>query len=315
MLALKGTANATALADALARERIAEVLAGLRGRHGSQSFSASDLAAIAPDFGETLGDWLYGTGLPGFIASPVEVLRLPDTNLGLPRYLMRAHVRNDEASAGLFTIRYVDAGDEAAASRLDPIRVNGRTSIEVGWTSQHPPAGVWLVPYLSRNRGEVALDLRALETGTATELQSVGVRPSDWLPWPVDVVIVDDLDAGFSIAGARAGVGGRGPPHRRPLDQGLPVFDPFTPAGRIDDWSRLQLPTSFGKYRRTVARSAPGSGGERAVFVAELPTAGAWRLDYPCPPWTSDDRPPPGRMTPCSPICAITASAGKAPIP
>ena len=291
MLALKGTANATALADALGRERIAEVLAGLHRRHGGQSFSASDLAAIAADFDATLGDWLNAAGLPGFIASPVEVLRLRDTDLGLPRYRLRTYVRNDEDTPGLFTIRYVDAGDGAAASRpsrqkatrLDPIRVNGNTSIEVSWTSQHPPAAAWLVPYLSRNRGEVTLDLRALEPGTPSEPAFVGVRPSDWSPWPAGVVIVDDLDAGFAIAGARADVERHSLPHRRPLDQDVPVFDPFTPAGRIDEWSRLRLPTSWGKYRRTVVRSAPGSGEERAVFVAELPAAGSWQLDYHLP--------------------------------
>lgn len=218
LLALKGTTNATALTDALGRERIAEVLAELRHRHGGQSFSASDLTEIAPDFDSTLGDWLHGAGLPGFIASRVEILRLPDTVLGLPRYGMRAHVRNDEASPGLFTIRYVDAVDQAAISRLRPIRVNGNTSIEVGWTSQHPPKGAWLVPYLSRNRGEVSLDLAAPEAGSATATEFVGVRPSDWLPWPAGVVIVDDLDAGFSIAGARAVADGQAPLERRPHD-------------------------------------------------------------------------------------------------
>ncbi|MCY4015087.1 MAG: hypothetical protein OXG82_20515 [Gammaproteobacteria bacterium] len=283
LLALKGTANATALTDTLGRERIGEVLAVLRHRHGGQSFSASDLAAIAPDFDATLGDWLTGAGLPGFTASAVEVARLPDDNSGLPRYRMRAHVRNDEATPGLFTIRYVGSRAEAGMRRLDPIRVDGNTAVELGWTSQHPPAEAWLVPYLSQNRGEVTLDLVALGTGAPSEPEFVGVRPSDWLPWPVGVVIVDDLDAGFSIAGARTDVDRHGLPQSRPLDQGLPIFDPFTPAGRIDDWSRLQLPTSWGKYRRTVARSAPGSGAEHAMFVAELPTAGSWRLDYHLP--------------------------------
>ena len=283
LLALKGAANATALAEALGRERIGEVLAGLRRRHAGQSFSASDLATIAPDFDATLGDWLNDAGLPGFVASAVEMRRLPDDDFGLPRYRMRAYVRNNEASPGLFTIRYIDADGGAAASRLDPIRVNGNTSIEVAWTSQHLPAGAWLVPYLSRNRGEVTLDLGSVEAGAPSGLEFVGVRPSDWLPWPDDVVIVDDLDAGFSIAGVRAGVDRPELPRQTPLDLGLPVFDPFTPAGRIDEWARLPLPTSWGKYRRTVARSAPGSGDERAVFVTELPTAGSWRLDYHLP--------------------------------
>lgn len=45
----------------------------------------------------------------------------------------------------------------------------------------------------------------------------------------------------------------------------------------------MQFPTSWGRYRRTVARSAPGGGQERAEFVAALPVAGSWRLDYHLP--------------------------------
>ena len=83
LLALKGTANATALADALGRERIAEVLAELRRRHRSQSFSASDLTAIAPEFERN----------PGRVAvrgGPARVHRIARGGTPCPRHQSRS---------------------------------------------------------------------------------------------------------------------------------------------------------------------------------------------------------------------------------
>ena len=49
-------------------------------------------------------------------------------------------------------------------------------------------------------------------------------------------------------------------------------------------WTRdSNEPRSWGKYRRTYARIAAGSGNRRAIFTATLPRAGLWELAYHSP--------------------------------
>ena len=49
-------------------------------------------------------------------------------------------------------------------------------------------------------------------------------------------------------------------------------------------WTRdSNEPRSWGKYRRTYARIAAGSGSRRAVFTAILPQDGMWQLSYHSP--------------------------------
>ena len=43
------------------------------------------------------------------------------------------------------------------------------------------------------------------------------------------------------------------------------------------------MPSSWGKYRRTMAQAVPGDGNRRAVFTADLPTRAGWRLDFHVP--------------------------------
>ena len=49
-------------------------------------------------------------------------------------------------------------------------------------------------------------------------------------------------------------------------------------------WTRdSNEPRSWGKYRRTYARIAAGSGNRRAIFTATLPRGGMWELAYHSP--------------------------------
>ena len=49
----------------------------------------------------------------------------------------------------------------------------------------------------------------------------------------------------------------------------------------IEDWyctADIEAPSSWGKYRHTIALVGSGSGTRRAVFTADLPHSGRWRL-------------------------------------
>ncbi len=301
VLALKGHAVARSILDGLGREKTAALLAELRSRYRGRQFEAADLTSVAKEIGADLepllGDWLHEATLPGFVTSRVVVQRLTDDAQGLPRYQTLVHARNAEATPGLFRLRYA-TGDAAADTLLweqtEPVRLAANTSVELGFVSATPPRELWLQPYLSLNRNDVRLTLpRVDQTEQVRADPLLGSRVSVWQPSEAGAIVVDDLDEGFSVEadalpdGWRIGGGGAwssvflGEPD---MDQGLPEFRPFL--GVVREWSRWERSSSWGTYRHTVAMVGAGEGDRRAVFTAELPQAGRWRLAYHAPELT-----------------------------
>ena len=288
-LTLKGQATASSIWDALGRERTAALLSELRRRYAGQNFTGSDFDAVARDVGADLesvvGDWLHDASLPGFLASPVEVFRLPDSDFGQSRWQLRLHVRNDEPVPGLLRIEW--AGKKRRRRSSAPIRIGATASAEIGLVTETPPAEVTLEPYLSLNRQTVRLDLPKIDREELVDREPFeGWRPSDWQPPPPQGIVVDDLDPGFSIDGLVAErIRDR---DIRDVDEGLPSFG--SPGGGLG-WSRQELDGTWGQYRHTLARSTSSSGKSEAVrFSARLPHAGRWRLDYHLPGWKSRSR-------------------------
>lgn len=298
VLAFKGRAAARTLLDGLGRQGAAALLAELRERHRGAHFDIDDFnaagRAIGVDLGALLGDWLRDTALPGFLASPVAVERIADDERGRPRYQTRLHIRNDEPAPGVLRLRYL-FGERHWTSNAwrstRPVRIAGNTAVEVGFVTRSPPAELRVAPYLALNRRPLELPLPKVsrERATVNAEPFVGQRPSDWRPPPVAGIVVDDLDPGFAIARDEGSAGGfrlaavaaRRFEPQGDLDQGLPEYHSWrwSQAG----WRRQELGTSWGKYRRTVARSMRGDGRARVVFAAQLPSAGAWRLGYHMP--------------------------------
>ena len=288
-LMLKATSIADILFDALGRERAAALLAELRHRYTGRNFTAADLeraaAGLGIDLNGLLGAWLDETRLPGFLTSDVRAHRLADDDAGQPRYQMLVHIRNDEPTPGLF--RMVYAMKDQTTHFGDPVRIAADTSIEVGMTTSAPPNQLELHPYLSLNRLPVSLLLPDIDVEDALDAEPFdGIRPSDWRPPTPAGIVVDDLDAGFSVESeseeeedanflaAMAGID-------LEMDQDMPRFNPpFYMGG--DNWMRQTVVTGWGKYRHTTARGA-GSGTSSAVFAATLPFTGQWRVDYHLP--------------------------------
>lgn len=296
VLWLKGPEIAQAMLDGLGRETAAALLAEVRRRHAGGNFTAQDFRAAATavgvDLDALLGDWLHDSALPGFLTSTVRIDRLADDDQGQPRYQISVHVRNDEPVPGLVRLSYGEwQGEEAGwiSDATPPVRVAGETSVELGLVASRVPERLSLALYLSLNRDQ-SIPLPLPDVDEAQSIASepfTGWRPSAWLPDSDAGIVVDDLDPGFSVAyddaastGLRlSGVEPDRLPPQTDMDQGLPTYNITV----VDGWSRDSVPASWGKYRRTVARVEPGDGAARAVFAAQLPAPGRWRLDYHLP--------------------------------
>ena len=290
VLALKSRAIARSILDGLGREKTAALLAELRARYRGRHFEAADLARVAAeldaDLEPLIGNWLHEAALPGFVTSPVVVERLADDERGAPRYQTRVHVRNDEAVPGLLRMRYATAGEDGADvwQETEPVRVAGHETVEIGMLSAAPPVELWLQPYLSLNRQDVQLTLPRVDEEAQVRAEPfLGSRPGAWRPAASTDIVVDDLDPGFSVEsdeeqdGVRL-AGGLSSFFLPPvdMDQGLPEANEM--AGTPTEWSRREASASWGKYRHTMAVVRSGAGDRRAVFAAELPQAGRWRL-------------------------------------
>ena len=283
VLWLKVPRLANSMVDAYGRQRVGALLAELRRRHAGGNFTAADFTAAARavdmDLDALLGDWLHDTALPGFVAAAPRVFRIADDDQGRPRYQLTVAVRNDEPVPGLLRLAYRGEEHAEATDSTVPIRIPGETSVELGLVASEPPERMWLSPYFSLNRGDIELKLPAVdETRVVAGDPFSGQRPSDWRR-DVAGIVVDDLDAGFSVREEAASGGVAWLQLEADVDEGLPVYSMFPSTA----WRRQQVDDGWGKYRRTTARVAPGDGTAVASFEAELPAAGRWRLAYHLP--------------------------------
>ncbi|HVS63170.1 MAG TPA: ABC transporter permease subunit [Thermoanaerobaculia bacterium] len=299
VLVLKTSALASTILDGAGRQRAGRMLAILVERHRGSTFDRNDLMAAANEAGidleALLGDFLHQTALPGFYVSAARLDRLRDGDQGLPQYQTRLFVRNGEAVPGLLRLRYSTGEDERrpAWETSEPVRVPPETSLEIGLVTSKPPTRLFVSPYLSLNRRDFPVELPEVDQEEIVNVEPLrGAQPADWRPAFDDAgarqVVVDDLDPGFRVeesdqeGGLRLGGGIQGafrPPEE--MDQGLPSLRFGAPPAT---WSRTELDSSWGRYRRTVAVIGAGDGSRTATFAAELPHSGPWRLELHVPP-------------------------------
>jgi len=282
----KGDLIASAIGALLGRDKVTEFLALMRSRHGGGTFELDDLvAAMAetdPAIAPYIEHFMRGSALPGFLASDLRVVRLADDESSQPRYQLAVHVRNDEPVPGVAGISFRSSSTAEAFEWGDLSPVPGNTSLELGVVTRSPPREVRLETYLSQNRRIIRLALPEIDSETiAPDEPFRGVRPSDWMP-PDLGIVVDDLDPDFSVVQ---------PPRKSlRLNFGGDEVDRATVTEYYGDagerrWRRQEHAdtASWGKYRRTLTRIRAGSGEGSASFRAELPTSGTWRLAYYLP--------------------------------
>ena len=276
--ALRASRTANAITELLGRERTAAMLARLRRRFAGGAFEAAGLAGAGADRAvhTVVEHWLARQSLPGFATSEAVVTPAINGN----GHHVRLHLRNSTAAPGVAFVSTHQFPWRADAVRTRPLLIEPNPAVEIGMATPQAPAELWLHTYLSLHREPRLVPTVIATRGPGNAEAFIGARASTWRPPPARGIVVDDLSAGFSVQGAskRQVLFARfGPPPL--LDAGL-AAGPVGP-GR---WRRMSAPTAVGRYRRTAARALPAHRGEQAVFRAELPVAGRWRLDYHLPP-------------------------------
>lgn len=286
-------------------EQIAELLRTLVKRHEGHSYSFGDFEETAESLGMSIsdlfGDWLHEVTPAGFLAGSATTDRLLDTPEGMSVYEFSFPIRNDETGAGVFVVEYqlTTAQEERTArwNNTEPIKLLGNTAVDVSIHTSNPIIAARVQPFFSLNR-----DWFSIEHKLPAEIPMVQatpkplVQPSNWTWQYDDVILVDDLDPGFSVDAP--------PPARQPLfeiqmiafgaadpelisyDAGLPSYAGNTTMGS-QNWSRQEIASSFGKYRRTLVRAGQNDSTQKVHFTAKLPNAGSWTLHYYLPEYGS----------------------------
>ena len=253
-----------------------------------------DLAVeLGSDLRPVVGDWLFETALPGYLVSTVRGYRLPDSDSGQPQYQVLVDVRNDEPTPGVFWLVGDLSPQRDEVRNTGPLRIEPETSLEVGLVTVAKPEQLRLGFHMALNRQTLLLNVPTIDDEETVDAEPfTGGRPSTWTPRTDAGIVIDDLDPGFSVEydeGAGPVVGGAGAGFAiavgaiasPDLDEGLPQFSPFTRSAGT--WSRQSHAGAWGKYRHTAARAGITRANARAVFAAELPHTGRWRLEYHMP--------------------------------
>lgn len=287
----KTYSKAASLLDEAGSEQIGLYLGNLLGTLDGGNFQLEDVEEITVktgiDAATNIRDWISTSTLPGFLVSAPKVLRIKDSELGLPQYQLSFHVRNDEPTPGSFSVHTVNR------ARADVViaghRLAGNESVKFNFLSEEPATSVFVRPYLSLNQRAIALDTRDIKIEHLDNLEaSPKIEASIWNPEPSRYIVVDDLDEGFSVIdppkpkrNVFTWLRERNTPPVR-LDHGLPefTFDLRVFGPEFNQWQRTADMVSWGKYRKTTAIYLHDFTNLKAKFEVTLPEIGKWRLDY-----------------------------------
>lgn len=308
LLMLKCSAIAEALLAANGTDKILSWLGAVRKQYSGQNFTYTNFLDIAHEQEVTvdpfLTDWIRTAKLPGYTASSMVVTRMKDDSNGAPQYQTSLQVRNTEDVAGFVRLRYPNERTQGWSYPIltssKAIRVDGHSSKRINLVTGYEPSMVYLDPGFSLNRNEIALTRSSASVEERLDsAPSPFEENSSWIPSDEQGIIVDDLDPGFVVFQSKPSVkpstrvGPVGwfdePKLEGELDNGLPFdsdnFYMFEYRWKPGIWHRQSVESAFGKYRRTVATVRIRRGLEipLAVFGAQIPESGRWRLDYHFP--------------------------------
>jgi hypothetical protein len=276
--------------DELGREETGKFMATLRSMKRGSTFTREDILAAGEendvDLGPWLDVWIDNTDLPGFLVTKTDAYRLEDTDDGAPRYQVLVTIVNEEKVPGLVRVDYrIQSRErEPDTGTSGPVRVPPGGAVEVGMVASKLPRALSIVPYLSLNRGKFVARLPDVDEKNIKDREPFrGMREVEWTEPDTGIVIVDDLDDGFTVEESGEGNGLRimgKKSEDEETDQGLPVFQ-FNQ--RTARWSRFVNQNAYGKYRHTLAVIRSGKGEKYAVYSAEIPQGGSWDLELHMP--------------------------------
>ena len=298
VLLLAGRAMARQLSDSLEDEQAGKLLAGLLARYRGQTFTLEELLALSDELNvptrERLDNWLTEISVPGFQTSNADIVRLPDLEYGVARYETSFQIRNAEPAAGLFNVGYTEgsANNRDVELRwMDPIQVDGDTSMQISLVAENPIETIMIEPYFSLNRSSFSVEVNVARNYPEVDRDANPlIQFVDWQPQIEGAIIVDDLHSGFAVSDS--GDASQNVPFpmqyigmwlpEPDMDSGLLIHNPigFPVFGQ---WSRQEIDSAFGDYRRTTARVQANSTDSTANFTVNLPRSGEWALDYHLP--------------------------------
>ena len=305
LVLLKTASIADGLLAANDWERIASWLADFRERYAGQTYTYDDLIDSAKEHSIStepfLTDWLHETTLPGFITSPLGVVRISDDEQGNPRYQSSTTVRNVESVAGFIQVQYPSsqAGDPRSRTFITSSGIHIKAD-KAKTVSVITPSGLeslLVLPHLSLNH---------LPFMVMSNFDSVQEQPnaepvpfeqqSDWTPQE-EGIVVDDLDAGFTVLqpvpdvrpSANVGPFDWFREHQLAieLDDGIPTLGQgqITLSATEGIWNRVHNSHAYGKFRRTSTSLwvRDPKSIHTARFEADIPESATWRLEYHMP--------------------------------
>lgn len=306
LVLLKAREIARGLQAVNEEEQIALWLMKVRDEFAGRSYSLNDLVNLAKRFDiqvePFLTGWLKGWTVPGYSLSSLEISRVENDKSGIAQYQTSVTIHNSQPVEGVIQLIYPT---EQWANKhmwedwrqISGVRIAAKSSKRINITTPYELRRVQFVPYLSLDRSPFVLHVKS---DVEVEWQDVAPRPLvedvDWDPVQEDVIIVDDLDTGFSMKQSHAkqvhyiSVG----PSRWfsldrlwtfEVDQGLPVYRGAIFRLPREMWHRRPESGSFGRHRKTTAVVwNPRSKLPHTVsFTADIPTPGTWTLDYHLP--------------------------------
>ena len=297
-------AKTNLIARSINRENLPEPtlawLASLQKEFAGSTYTLEDAIRHADEHGVVirpfLDEWLFDSGMPGYVVSDATIERLRDDDEGNPQYQCSFHIRNTESTSGYFVVDYemrVPGEQWFRSTSTEGVFIGGRTSKQVNIVSAYPVVGLSIEPFVSLNRGsiDVAVSAPKKEESSSRD-QSALLEESDWTPTETGIV-VDDLDPGFSTSQpsqdlTRSSTLGplgwlRVPRLALDEDAGLPSVSDYVHRTDQGAWGRWNDSTAYGKYRRTTARTIYDGRMYEATFESVLPVGGIWSLEYHLP--------------------------------
>ena len=304
-LRIRSLAVSRVLIDILGTETLSAIIAELLASFRGQNFSYDDFLVAAQSKGvnleKQLYDMLYSTSLPGFLVSDLTQHRVQvDKDEETPRYQVSFTLENGEPVSGFCNVKpinkrfYLQSPHEAPSN---PVFVEKNQRLEVVVESEVPVTDILIEPYLSLNRTSI-LESVPPPTNISDDTPEYGeyprivlIRSKEKEPATSDLaIVIDDLDSGFSVidSSKRRNLQGMGIHLLRrflgateiPLLHGLPEFQFNSDAVHDDTWERMSHRDAHGKYWKTLVLSQHGRGESYAKFATQLPSNGAWRLEY-----------------------------------
>ena len=251
------------------------------------------------DFRDLMSNWLHSADVPGFVVERAKLEKLESPDSDEPVYQASFFISNDEAVDGFVKVSFGEEG-ELGFQELVPLRVPSLSTLQVAIQSTDHPRQVLVHPYFSHNRQPLSVNIPKHDDDIPTTSMNLPyIAEVDWNPREHESIIVDDLDAGFSVIGGADAL-------KKPLfpkwvtylfggydteletDHGLLQLDDAADSLEKDVfdsvlWYRDSEATSYGMYRHTHVINFQRGEQTQLTYSANIPKPGKWKLEFHMP--------------------------------